>query len=45
MKTTKEREQICVNAMKGRKSFGKVLYDTYGKLEENVCIKKKWKMF
>ena len=36
MWTTKEREQICVNARKGRQSFSKVIYETYGKLEENV---------
>ena len=32
MWTTKEIEQICMNTIKGRKSFSKVLNHTYGKL-------------
>ena len=33
-----------VNAIKGRKSFIKVFYDTYSKIEENVNVKKKKKV-
>ena len=40
MWTTKEREQICVNTIKGRKSFSKVFCHLYGKLEENEYEKK-----
>ena len=41
MWTTKERGQICVNAMKRRKSISKVFYYRYRKLEKkNVYVSK-----
>ena len=43
MWTTKEREQICVNAIKAKKSFDKILCYTYGKLKKNEYVNKNGK--